>query len=203
MPELWGLLAVSIGMTLVPGIDTAMVLRATLREGRRAGLLTAAGCATGLFVHAVAVAVGLAAIVAASATAYHALRIAGAVFLVALGVATLLGAGRHKPEAPRTALTRHPFALGLVTNLSNPKALLFFLSILPQFLSRSDAAAVPAALALAVIPVLCSLAGLSLWAIASGAFRELLQRPRAQRIQQRVMGTVLVALGLRVAVDVK
>lgn len=202
MPELWGLLAVSIGMTLVPGIDTAMVLRATLREGRRAGLLTAAGCATGLFVHALAVAVGLAAIVAASATAYHVLRIAGAVFLVALGIATLLGAGaKTEKHAPRTGLTRHPFALGLVTNLSNPKALLFFLSVLPQFLSSTDAAAAPTALALAVIPVLCSLAGLSLWAFASGAFRQALQRPRAQRIQQRVMGTVLVALGLRVALD--
>lgn len=202
MPELWGLLAVSIGMTFVPGIDTAMVMRATLRDGRRAGLLTATGCATGLFVHAVAVAVGLAALVAASATAYHVLRIAGAVFLVALGVATLLGAGRSKREEPkRTRLSRNPFALGLVTNLSNPKALLFFLSVLPQFLSGSDAAAVPAALGLAVIPVVCSLAGLSVWAIASGALRDVLQRPRARRIQERVMGTVLVALGLRVALE--
>ena len=112
---------------------------------------------------------------------------------------------RHEAGGrPRVAANRRTTtlcALGLVTNLSNPKALLFFLSILPQFLSRSDGSAVPAALAWAVISVLCSLAGLSLWAIASGAFRELLQRPRAQRIQQRVMGTVLVALGLRVALD--
>ena len=57
------------------------------------------------------------------------------------------------------------------------------------------------ALALAVIPVACSVAGLGLWALASGALREQLQRPRARRIQERVMGTLLVALGLRVALD--
>jgi threonine/homoserine/homoserine lactone efflux protein len=199
--ELWGLVAVSIGMTLVPGIDTAMVLRVTLRGGRRAGMLTAAGCATGLFVHAVAVAVGLAALVAASAAAYQALKIAGAIFLIGLGLATLLGSGRRKEDLPPAPPTRHPFALGLLTNLTNPKALLFFLSVLPQFLSGSDAAAAPAALALAVIPVVCSLAGLTVWAIASGALKDLLRRPRARRIQERIMGTVLVALGLRVALD--
>ena len=136
VPELWGLLAVSVGMTLIPGIDTAMVLRVTLRGGRRDGLLTAAGCAAGLFVHASAVAVGLAALVATSAAAYEALRLAGAVFLIVLGVATLLGAARPSPalRTPRLALAERPFALGLVTNLSNPKALLFFLSVLPQFL---------------------------------------------------------------------
>ena len=138
VPDLWGLLAVSIGMTLVPGIDTAMVMRVTLRSDRRAGLLTAAGCATGLFVHAAAVAVGLAALVAASATAYQALKIAGAVFLI---------------------------------------------------------------VAVAVIPVACSLGGLSLWAVASGGLRELLRSLRAQRIQERIVGTVLVALGLRVALE--
>lgn len=199
VPGLWGLLAVSIGMTLVPGIDTAMVMRVTLRSGRRAGLLTAAGCATGLFVHAAAVAAGLAALVAASATAYQALKIAGAVFLIVIGLATLRGAGRSE-WAPRLEPAGRPFALGLLTNLGNPKALLFFLSVLPQFLDGADAA-LPTALAVAVIPVACSLAGLSLWAIASGGLRELLRSPRAQRIQERIMGTVLVALGLRVALD--
>lgn len=203
MPELWGLLALSLGMTLVPGIDTAMVLRVTLRGGRRDGLLTAAGCATGLFVHAAAVAVGLAALVAASAAAYQALKLAGAVFLIAVGLLTVAGSFRAAPaeRAPRLELVRHPFALGLLTNLGNPKALLFFLSVLPQFLSGSDAAAVPTALAVAVIPVACSLGGLSLWAVVSGSLRELLRRPRARRVQERIMGTVLVALGLRVALD--
>ena len=199
MPELWGLLAVSIGMTLVPGIDTAMVLRVTLRSGRGAGLATAAGCATGLFVHAAAVAAGLAALVAASATAYQALKIAGAVFLIVLGIATLRGAERVA-RAPRLEPSGHPFALGLLTNLGNPKALLFFLSVLPQFLDGSDAA-LPTALAVAVIPVACSLGGLSLWAVASSRLRELLRTPRARRIQERIMGTVLIALGLRVAVQ--
>ena len=198
--NVWGLLIVSIGMTLVPGIDTAMVLRVTLRGGRGDGLKTAAGCATGLFVHAGAVAVGLAALIAASATAYHALRLAGAVFLIVLGLATLVRPSR-RPHAPRLDLRGRPFVVGLLTNLGNPKALLFFLSVLPQFLPASTAAALPTALALAAIPVSCSFAGLAAWAALSGRAREYLQTPRARRIQARVMGSVLVALGIRVAAE--
>ena len=200
MSQIWGLLVVSIGMTLIPGIDTAMVLRVTLRGGRADGLKTAAGCATGLFVHAGAVAVGLAALIAASATAYHALRIAGAVFLIAIGLVTIIRPSRT-PHAPRLDLSGRPYTLGLLTNLGNPKALLFFLSVLPQFLPASTAAALPAALALAAIPVSCSFAGLAAWAVLSGRARTWLQTPKARRIQERVMGSVLVALGIRVAAE--
>ena len=200
MSQIWGLLVVSIGMTLIPGIDTAMVLRVTLRGGRADGLKTAAGCATGLFVHAGAVAVGLAALIAASATAYHALRIAGAVFLIVIGLVTIIRPAR-KPRAPRLDLSGRPYTVGLLTNLGNPKALLFFLSVLPQFLPASTAAALPAALALAAIPVSCSFAGLAAWAVLSGRARTWLQTPKARRIQERVMGSVLVALGIRVAAE--
>jgi threonine/homoserine/homoserine lactone efflux protein len=199
MNDLWGLLVISLGMTLVPGIDTAMVLRVTLKGGRADGLKTAAGCATGLFVHAGAVAVGLAALIAASATAYHVLRIAGAVFLIVVGLAAILRPARRLE--PRPLLDGRPFVVGLLTNLGNPKALLFFLSVLPQFLPASTAAALPTALALATIPVTCSLAGLSLWAILSGRLRAQLQTPRARRLQERIMGSVLVALGIRVAAE--
>jgi threonine/homoserine/homoserine lactone efflux protein len=199
MNDLWGLLVISLGMTLVPGIDTAMVLRVTLKGGRADGLKTAAGCATGLFVHAGAVAVGLAALIAASATAYHVLRIAGAVFLLVVGLAAILRPARRLE--PRPLLGGRPFVVGLLTNLGNPKALLFFLSVLPQFLPASTAAALPTALALATIPVTCSLAGLSLWAILSGRLRAQLQTPRARRLQERIMGSVLVALGIRVAAE--
>jgi threonine/homoserine/homoserine lactone efflux protein len=199
MNELAGLLVVSLAMTVVPGIDTAMVLRMTLKGGRADGLKTAAGCATGLFVHAAAVAVGLAALIAASATAYHVLRIAGAVFLVVVGVMAIVRPARR--VEPRPVLRGRPFAVGLLTNLGNPKALLFFLSVLPQFLPASTVAALPTALALATIPVACSFAGLSLWAIVSGRLRTQLQTPRARRIQERIMGSVLVALGIRVAAE--
>jgi threonine/homoserine/homoserine lactone efflux protein len=201
MSQIWGLVVVSIGMTLIPGIDTAMVLKTTLRSGRPAGLKTAAGCATGLFVHAGAVAVGLAALIAASATAYHALRLAGALFLIVFGIVTIVRPAREQPHAPRLDLSGHPFVVGLLTNLGNPKALLFFLSVLPQFLPASTAAALPAAVALAAIPVSCSFAGLAAWAILSGRARSLLQTPRARRIQERITGSVLVALGLRVAAE--
>jgi threonine/homoserine/homoserine lactone efflux protein len=201
MSQIWGLVVVSIGMTLIPGIDTAMVLRVTLRGGRSDGLKTAAGCATGLFVHAGAVAVGLAALIAASATAYHALRIAGAVFLIVFGLIAIIRPSRTPHPAPRLDLRGRPFTVGLLTNLGNPKALLFFLSVLPQFLPASTVAALPTALALAAIPVACSFAGLAAWAVLSGRARSWLQTPKARRIQERVLGSVLVALGIRVAAE--
>ena len=141
----------------------------------------------------------LAALIAASATAYHVLRIAGAVFLVVLGVMAIVRPARRAEAPPR--LGTRPFLTGLLTNLGNPKALLFFLSVLPQFLPASTAAALPTALALAVIPVTCSFAGLALWAIVSGRLRAQLQTPKARRIQERIMGSVLVALGIRVAAE--
>jgi threonine/homoserine/homoserine lactone efflux protein len=78
---------------------------------------------------------------------------------------------------------------------------LLAVSVLPQFLPASTAAALPTALALAAIPVTCSFAGLAAWAVVSGRLRQQLQTPRARRIQERIMGSVLVALGLRVAAE--
>jgi threonine/homoserine/homoserine lactone efflux protein len=121
------------------------------------------------------------------------------VFLVVVGVMAIVRPGR-RAQAPRR-LGSNPFLTGLLTNLGNPKALLFFLSVLPQFLPASTVAALPTALALATIPVACRLAGLSLWAILSGRLRAQLQTPRARRIQARIMGSVLVALGIRVAAE--
>lgn len=197
-------------ITVTPGLDTAVVVRNALRGGTRSGLLTAVGCAAGLFVHATAVAAGLAGLLLRSQVAFEVVKWAGAVFLVALGIRSLWTAWRASvPDDAGIADTeqktdqragRTPFAQGLLTNLTNPKATLFFLASLPQFVPADQPArAIPVALGLAVIAVLFSLAGLGVVALALGRVHRSLHSPRVRRLQEAMLGATLVALGVRVA----
>ncbi|WP_394836026.1 LysE family translocator [Pendulispora rubella] len=195
-------------ITITPGLDTAMVIRSALAGGKRAGVRTAIGCAAGLFVHAVAVAMGLAEILLRSAAAFHALKLAGAILLIVLGARSLWAAYRaseapaqeEKEEAPVRGST--PFVQGLLCNLTNPKATLFFMATLPQFIGTGEPSrALPVALGLAMLAVLFSLAGLTLIALAVHRLRDLLRSRRARRVQDGLLGTVLIALGVRVATE--
>ncbi|WP_066948919.1 LysE family translocator [Microtetraspora fusca] len=211
---MWGILAPYLGLclliTVTPGLDTAVVVRSTVKGGTRSGLATALGCALGLFVHAAAVALGLAELLLRSQTVFDAVRLTGAAFLVVLGARSLWAARRAQPvmapeEAPGRLgrlLPGSPLAQGFVTNLTNPKAALFFLATLPQFVPAGrPAVAVPVALGLAIIAVLFSLTGLSLVAVALGRARRLLDSPAFRRMQDGLLGLTLVTLGVRVAAE--
>ena len=204
-----GFLGLCLVMTLTPGLDTAMVMRNALRRGPGAGVLTAFGCALGLFAHAAAVALGLAAILLRSAMIFEAVRWVGAAVLVVIGGlsprAAITGRGVSAPDLDAEVVRssrRSSFAQGLLTNLTNPKATLFFLSALPQFVSPgSSAQALPQAMSLAVIAATFSAVGLSLVGLLAGKARHLLSSVRTHRVLEGVMGTVLVALGVKVALD--
>ncbi|QQQ79934.1 LysE family translocator [Saccharothrix sp. 6-C] len=195
-------------ITVTPGLDTAVVVRNALRGGTRAGLWTAVGCAAGLFVHAFVVAIGLAGLLLRSQFAFDVVRWGGAVFLVLLGLRSLWVARRPVAPAPGPEQEggrwgRHaPVVQGLMTNLTNPKATLFFLAALPQFVPVDESGrAVPVAVGLAVIAVLFSLAGLGLVAVGLGRARRWLDSPRARQAQEALLGATLVALGVRVALE--
>lgn len=209
MTTLLPFLVLCLLITVTPGLDTAVVVRNTLRGGAGAGLRTAVGCALGLFVHAVAVAVGLAELLLRSEVAFQAVKLVGAFVLVVLGGRSLwaaLRAGRSKHADPEDAGERGirrgtPFLQGLLTNLTNPKATLFFMASLPQFVPSDPARALPVALGLAAIAVAFSLAGLSLVSLGVGRARHLLRSPRVRRVQDALLGVTLVALGVRVATE--
>ncbi len=200
-------LGLCVLITITPGLDTAVVVRSVLRGGRSAGILTAVGCAGGLFVHAVAVALGLAQLMLHSAFAFEVVKLVGAAVLIVLGARTLWVAWRQRREVEEGIEkgrwgSRAPLMQGLLTNLTNPKATLFFLAALPQFVPTNDPQrAVPTALALAAIAMLFSLVGLSLVTLAVSKARELLNSRKARRIQQTLLGGTLVALGVRVATE--
>ncbi|HUR08376.1 MAG TPA: LysE family translocator [Nonomuraea sp.] len=196
-------------ITITPGLDTAVVVRSTMRSGRSAGMRTALGCAAGLFVHATLVAFGLAELLLRSETLFAVVKFTGAVVLVVLGIRSLWAAWRIGPAhgVAEAALGESeqrgtPFLQGLLTNVTNPKATLFFLAALPQFVpAGSPGQAVPVALGLAVIAVAFSMTGLSLIALSVHHIRHLLRSRRVRRVQEALLGATLIALGVRVATE--
>jgi threonine/homoserine/homoserine lactone efflux protein len=199
MRELAAFLGIAALVIVTPGQDTALTIRNTLLGGRRPGVFTALGVAAGQAVWTAAAAAGVTAIVLASERAFDALRLAGAAYLVVLGLQALLAAIRGervaRPQVRRGTLAPgRAFRQGLLSNLANPKMAVFFTSLLPQF-----ASSFAPMLALGLVFCTLTLAWLSAYAAAVARAGDVLRRPRVRRALEAVTGAVLVALGLRVA----
>jgi RhtB (resistance to homoserine/threonine) family protein len=196
--QLLAFFGVAVVLTLTPGPDMALVLRNTLRGGRSAGLRTVGGIAVGLLGWATASALGVAAVLAASATVFTALKLAGAAYLVYLGIQALRAVRRDEApvdEAPRR--TGSPFRQGLVTNLLNPKLAVLFTTLLPQFISPDDPAVAKSVLLAAIFVSF----GLT-WLVTYTHIVSLVAHSRGfRRVTEAVSGVVLVALGARLAFE--
>ena len=192
----------SVLVTVVPGADMALVTRQVLIGGPRLAQRTIAGNLTGVAVHGVALAVGLSALLVASATAYTAVKLAGAAYLVYLGVQTFRSAGRTAvPEsATSDPRARRPYVQGLVSTVLNPKPALFFLTFVPQFVDR-DGSVLGQTLFFTLLHIVVGLVWLTTYAHLVDRARHALRRERVRRWVERSTGAVLVALGLRVAVE--
>jgi threonine/homoserine/homoserine lactone efflux protein len=192
-------LAVSALVIVTPGQDTALTIRNTLARGRRGGVHTAAGVALGQLVWALAASAGLVALLHAWEPAFLALRIAGAAYLLYLGLAALRSAFTSKAAAsPEQRLRTPPLAQGLLSNLGNPKMAVFFTSLLPQFAPHGSFVAL---FALGAVFCALTLTWLSGYALAVSRASELLRRSRVWRAFEALTGAVLVALGIRVAAE--
>lgn len=195
--------AVSALLALSPGPDNVFVLLQSAMRGPRAGLLVVLGLCTGLVVHTGAVALGLAAVFAASAGAFTALKWIGAAYLLYLAwqafrapvdAAAAGGEGGAAPAGGRM------YWRGVVMNLTNPKVAIFFLAFLPQFADPARGPIAPQLLGLGAIFILATLLVFGAIALGSGWFGTLLQRSaRARRALNWLAGTVFVALAARLA----
>jgi threonine/homoserine/homoserine lactone efflux protein len=199
-------LPASILITIVPGPDMALVMRQVFLGGTALAQRTVLGNLSGLVVHAVALAVGLSALLAASAEAYTVVKLAGAGYLLWLGIQTLRSArrGRWDDAAPETGRgvpsMRMAYLQGLVSTVLNPKPALLFLFYLPQFVDRSRAV-LPQIAFLAGVHILVGLVWMTAYAhLVARAYRTL-TRPTVRRWLEGATGTVLVLLGLRVALE--
>lgn len=201
--RLLAFIGVSVAVVVIPGPDMALIARNVLRHGRAAGFATSAGTCTGILVWAVAAALGVSTLLATSAIAFTALKLAGAAYLIYLGVATLL-ARDEKVDAggsDRSELRSHRAWLqGLMSALLNAKLGVFFLTLLPQFIAPGDPP-VERALQLAVLFDFIGLVWLMTYSAMLGAVGAALSRPGPRRLMRWLTGTILVGLGARVAVE--
>ena len=191
-------LGVSAIVIVTPGQDTALTIRNTLLGGRRSGIRTAAGVAGGQAVWALATSAGVAAVLRASEPAFVAVKLAGAVYLVFLGLQTLMSALRSGTSKPKTSPRGRPLRQGLVSNLGNPKMAIFFTSLLPQFTTSPSFGSL---LALGMVFCSLTLVWLTAYAFAVAKAGDFLRRSRVRRALDALTGAVLVALGLRLAVE--
>ncbi|WP_396710440.1 LysE family translocator [Microbispora sp. H11081] len=197
-------------LAMIPGVSTAVILRQTLRAGRSSGVAALLGNETGIFLWSMAAVFGLSALVVASEVAYGTMKAVGAALLVLMGLQSLWKA-RHAPpvldapvppadEAGPVGGWRRSYGLGLATCGANPKAAVFAMSFLPQFVPHG--ANTPLTLAaLAVLWVVVDV----IWYVGViwlvGRAGAVLARPAVRRRLEQASGAVLVALGVRVAVE--
>jgi threonine/homoserine/homoserine lactone efflux protein len=191
-------------LNLTPGQDTMFIIGQSLSGGRRAGIAAACGISLGSVCHTIAAALGLSAILATSARAFMFVKLAGAAYLVYLGLRLLLmpavanaptGGVSPAPMSPRAVLRQ-----GILTNILNPKVALFFLAFLPQFIDPDSGTKKLAFLALGASFISTGLLWCLVLATAAAQLQHFFARnPRSRAIIDRIVGGLFVALGARLA----
>jgi threonine/homoserine/homoserine lactone efflux protein len=204
MPDVVTFAGVAALIVVVPGPDMALVLRNGVADGRRAAVATALGINAGLVAWAIAAALGIAALLQASGTAFTLLKLLGAAYLIWLGARALREAWRGAPSAaPDLSPGRRrvsPFRQGLLSNLFNPKIALVYTTLIPQFVHR-DGSEFAQTFVLAGIFIAMGLVWLTAYALVVAQVGAVLRRSIVRRLVNAVAGAVLATLGIRLAVE--
>ncbi|MCT9138972.1 LysE family translocator [Streptomyces violarus] len=191
-----GVLAV---LTMVPGPDMAVVTKRAVACGWRDGLRTVGGITAGLLVWGALTVVGLAAVLAASATAYTVVKLVGAAYLVALGIQSLLGSRKARArEQGGAAPAGNPWRTGLVSNVFNPKIAVFYTGLLPTLAPTGLSPHAGMAL-LVLLHAGLTVLWLSGYVALLSKARTFFERPAVRRALDRVTGVVLIGFGVKVA----
>ncbi|AOJ03339.1 MULTISPECIES: LysE family translocator [Burkholderia] len=195
-------------LNITPGPDTAYIVGRSVAQGRGAGLLSALGISAGCCVHVLACAFGLTAVLAASATAFTVIKIVGAAYLVYLGVRLVFA--KQEPAAEQTARRgvdkslRQLFMQGFLTNVLNPKVVLFFVSFFPQFVSADSSHKVLAFLTLGGVFLAMS----TVWScivawVAGTVTQRFAGKPGVKKWLDRGVGSAFVGLGVKLATSTR
>jgi len=199
----WLFISTAIVLVLTPGQDTFFILGRSIASGRAAGVAAALGITAGSVIHTLLAAVGLSALLATSPYAFMAVKLAGAAYLFYIGIRALLSRASGLPGTEAAGANDgrwSAFRQGIVTNVLNPKVALFFLALMPQFISADSTNKVAAFLVLGVSFMTLGLAWCLVLAIAAARLRGLLMnRPSMATLLNRVAGSMFIALGLRLA----
>jgi threonine/homoserine/homoserine lactone efflux protein len=202
--ELLLFLTAAIVLLVIPGPAVLYIVARRVDQGLKAGLASCCGIATGGLVHVLAATIGLSALLVSSAVAYSTVKYAGAAYLIYLGVRKLrknpVNPGRVNHGLP--AAFRRVYSQGILVQILNPKAAIFFFAFLPQFVDPTRGSVTLQFFSLGMAFTLMGFLSDALWAITAGSAATWLQRnPIFLRHQRNVSGTVYIGLGLATAVS--
>ncbi|ABY99276.1 LysE family translocator [Pseudomonas sp. SbB1] len=205
--NLWLFILSVFLLSITPGPDMAYVVGQSVANGRRAGVISAAGVALGSCTHAVASVVGLTALIAASPLMFSAVKYAGALYLIYLGSKMIIGTFNQKSaatiEQPRVKINaplKDLLSKGFITTLTNPKVLLFFVSFFPQFVVPNGAHQTESFLVLGLAYALVAFLTDAMFALLAGSAAGAVSQNRSlQKLMDRVVGSTFIALGVRLA----
>jgi len=209
MPQTSSLLAfalISLGLVLTPGPNMIYLISRSITQGPAAGIVSLGGVALGFVFYMLCAAFGITALLFAVPYAYDALRFAGAAYMLWLAWQALKPGGRSPFQVKTLAVDspRKLFAMGVVTNLLNPKIAMLYLALLPQFIDPASGSVLTQSLVLGAIQIAISVSVNAMIALAAGSIALFLaQRPAWMRVQRYLMGTVLAGLAVRMAFEAK
>ena len=200
MPSIESLLAfgiASLALLVIPGPAVLYIINRSVADGRNVALAAVAGLEMGNFMHVIAATVGLSAVIATSAAMFSAVKWIGAVYLIYIGIRTLVTKSQAVNQLNDPMSRRRAFTQGIVVNTFNPKVALFFLSFLPQFIDADRGSAALQSLVLGSTFVVLGCISDSLFAILASALRGTLLRGKSLPFVQRyVAGSVFITLGV-------
>lgn len=204
--NLIGFGAVALGMALTPGPNMLYLMSRSITQGRRAGLISLIGVVAAFILLMLAAALGLTALLMAVPFAYDAIRLAGAAYLLWLAWQSLRPGGTSpfsvralKPDTPRRLL-----AMGFLTNILNPKAVVLYLSLLPQFIDVTAGHVFAQSITLCMVQMAISASVNATMVVAAGSIAAFLaRRPTWAMVQRWLMGTVLGGLAIRMALNAR
>jgi threonine/homoserine/homoserine lactone efflux protein len=195
-------LAAGLALNFTPGPDMLYVAARGASEGRAAGIVSALGIGAGTLVHIALVALGLAALLIAMPGAYLALRIAGAAYLIYLGVRAFRSQGALASPRLKSAPLLRVFGQGVLTNVFNPKVALFFLAFLPQFVDQSRGNPTLQVIVLGLLfDTTGTLVNLAVALGSSGAGARLRASGRANEVLHKFTGVLFIGIGIRLALS--
>jgi threonine/homoserine/homoserine lactone efflux protein len=194
-------LLAATALAVVPGPAVAYIVTQSIDQGRRAGLVSALGVATGGLVHVAAATVGLSALIASSATAFTVVKLVGAAYLIVVGIRRILSGDTEEPESRvLRAPLRRVYRQGVIVNVLNPKTALFFLAFLPQFVDPHRGAVWTQVAVLGVSFVSVAVLSDMTYALVSDAIAGRIRRTgTGAKVRRWLTGGVFVALGITAA----
>lgn len=193
----------SFALCISPGPDLIYIMSKTASQGTRSGIFAAAGVCSGEIVHIFAAALGISAVLAASSSAFTIVKTAGAAYLIYLGIKAMISRGSK--DAGRAAVTSHAktFRQGVISNVLNPKVSLFFMAFLPQFVRPGMGSTPVQMIYLGFLVILTGFVTEVVLVFAASKITGIFSKGRQRAFMSRILGCVLIGLGIRLALSTR